>query len=151
MVGKAELAKWPFGKMAIKATNSILVDRKNTSSLLQTMSQIKASVSKEIPVALFPEGTTFKGPLTKQFKNGSFKIAADTQIPVIPMAIEYHDKNDAWVGNDTFVGHFFRQMWRPLRKAYIRFGEPVSDTDYKSLQHEVKTRIDKMLLEIQDL
>ena len=151
MVGKAELAKWPLGKMAIKATASILVDRKNTSSLLQTMSQIKASVSKEIPVALFPEGTTFRGPLTKQFKNGSFKIAADTKIPVIPMAIEYHDKNDAWVGNDTFVGHFFRQMWRPLRKAYIRFGEPVSDTDYKNLQQEVKTRIDKMLLEIQNL
>lgn len=151
MVGKAELAKWPFGKMAVRASNSILVDRQSTSSLLNTMNKIKSSVSQGIPVALFPEGTTFKGPLTKQFKNGSFKIAADTQIPVIPMAIEYHDKSDAWVGTDTFVGHFFRQMWQPLRKAYIRFGKPVSDTDYKKLQQKVKEKIDNMLEEIQEL
>ena len=151
MVGKAELAKWPFGRMAVKASHSILVDRKNSSSLIQTMGKIKSSVSQGIPVTLFPEGTTFKGPLTKQFKNGSFKIAADTQIPVIPMAIEYHDKNDAWVDKDTFVGHFFRQMWKPVRTVYIRFGEPVSDTDYKKLQDEVKERINNMLVEIQDL
>lgn len=151
MVGKAELANWPLGKMAIKATASILVNRKNTSSLLHTMSQIKNSISQGIPVTLFPEGTTYKGPFTKPFKNGSFKIAADTQIPIIPMAIEYHDKEDAWVGTDTFLAHFFRQMWRPRKKAYVRFGEPASNTDYKRLQQEVKERIDKMLTEIQDL
>jgi len=148
LVGKAELKKWPFGKLGARVTNSILVNRKEIKSMMKTMNKIKNSVSKGIPVTLFPEGTTYKGPLTKSFKNGSFKIAADTQIPVIPMAIHYKDVEDAWVGEDTFLGHVFRQMGKPVSKVYIRYGEPVSSSNYNELQKEVKKRIDKMLQEL---
>lgn len=150
MVGKAELAKWPFAKLAAKATQSILVDRKDSKSLLNTMKKIKESVEKEIPVTLFPEGTTFEGPLTKRFKNGSFKIAADANIPVIPMAIEYRDKKDAWVGNDTFVGHFFRQLSKPVTHVTVQFGTPIQDTSYQILQQNVKNAIDQMLTKIEN-
>lgn len=148
MVGKAELKKWPFGKLGAKVTNSILVDRSEIKSMLKTLHKIKESVNQNIPVTLFPEGTTYKGPLTKPFKNGSFKIAADAEIPVIPMAICYEDKNYAWVGNDTFLGHFFRQMGKPTSKVYIRYGSPVKNTDYKILQAEIKSQIDQMLEEL---
>ena len=148
MVGKAELRKWPFGKTAVKISNLILVDRKDTRSLLTTMGKIKSCIEQDIPVTLFPEATTYKGPLTKSFKNGSFKIASDMQIPVIPVAIEYRDKDDAWVGNETFVGHFFRQMGKPLTHVNIRFAEPVLDADYQQLQQKVKNKIDSMLGEI---
>ncbi len=151
MVGKAEIEKWPFIKLGVRITNSILVDRKNSRSLINTMKKIKESVNQGIPVTLFPEGTTHKGPLTKAFKNGSFKIASDTGIPVIPMAIDYEDKEDAWIGDDTFVGHFFRQMGKPVTKVNIRYGEPVSDTDYKSLQEKTKMKIDEMLREMQGI
>ena len=151
LVGKAELKKWPFGKLGAKVTNSILVDRKEIKSMMKTMNKIKKSVSQGIPVTLFPEGTTYKGPLTKSFKNGSFKIAADTQIPVIPMAIHYKDIEDAWVGKDTFLGHVFRQMGKPFSKVHIRYGEPVSSSNYGELQTEVKKRIDKMLKELNNL
>jgi len=148
MVGKEELKKWPFGSLGVKVTNSILVDRKKIKSMIKTMNKIKSSVKQNIPVALFPEGTTYKGPLTKSFKKGSFKIAADTGIPVIPMAIHYKDTEDAWVGKDTFLGHVFRQMGKPVSNVYIRYGEPVSNSDYHDLQNEVKKRIEKMLKEL---
>ncbi|QGY43354.1 hypothetical protein GM418_06680 [Maribellus comscasis] len=151
LVGKAELKKWPFGKLGAKVTNSILVDRSEIKSMLKTMHQIKASVNQNIPVTLFPEGTTYKGPLTKPFKNGSFKIAADTGISVIPMAIHYKDANDAWVGKDTFLGHFFRQMGKPYSKVFIRYGKPVSHSEYKILQSEVKSQIDDMLNELNQI
>lgn len=148
MVSKAELKKWPFGKIGIKVTNSILVDRREIRSLLKTMKEIKGSINQGIPVALFPEGTTSKGPLTKPFKNGSFKIAADANIPIVPMAIYYKDENDAWIGNDTFLWHFFRQMGKPITKIYIRYGNPYMDSDYKSLQAEIRSQIDLMLTEL---
>ena len=149
MVGKAELEKWPFGKIGQKITNSILVDRKNSRSMINTMNKIKASVNMGIPVTLFPEGTTYKGPLTKKFKNGSFKIAADAQISVIPMAIHFKDINDAWVDKDTFVGHIFRQMDKPITRVSLRYGAPLQNSDYKQLQQETKTSIENMLQEIQ--
>ncbi len=148
MVGKAEIKKWPFGKLGAKVTNSILVNRTEMKSMLETLRKIKASVNQNIPVTLFPEGTTYKGPFTKPFKNGSFKIASDTGIQVIPMAIQYKDENDAWVGNDTFLGHFFRQMGKPFSKVFIRYGAPVSNSDYKVLQSNIKSQIDGMLEEL---
>ena len=148
MVGKAELKKWPLGKLGIKITGSILVDRSEIKSLIQTMNKIKETINQGIPVALFPEGTTYIGPLTKPFKNGSFQIAANAGIPVIPLAIHYKDVNDAWVGNDTFLPHFFRQMGKPITKVYLKYGSPVSDTDYKNIQTQTREQIDNMLIQI---
>jgi 1-acyl-sn-glycerol-3-phosphate acyltransferase len=148
LVGKAEIEKWPFGKLGAKVTNSILVKRSEISSLITTMNKIKASVGQNIPVTLFPEGTTGKGPLTKPFKNGSFKIAADAGIPVIPMAIHYLDADDAWIGEDTFIGHFFRQMGKPFTKVFIRYGEPIVNSDYRLLQKETREKIDSMLKDL---
>lgn len=150
MVAKAEIKKWPFAHLGVKITNSILVDRSEMKSLLNTMQQIKASLDKGIPVTLFPEGTSYKGPLTKSFKNGSFKIAADNNIPVIPMAIHYRDVDDAWVGNDTLLAHFFRQMGKPVTRVYIKYGTPVSDTDYLKIQQQTRKQIDSMLQQIID-
>ncbi|SHJ49858.1 1-acyl-sn-glycerol-3-phosphate acyltransferase [Tangfeifania diversioriginum] len=144
-VAKAELKNWPFLKTGAKITNTIFVSRAELQSLVATMNKIKKSVNNHIPVALFPEGTTSKGPLTKSFKNGSFKIAADTKIPVIPMAIHFEDENDAWIDDDTFVGHFFRQMSKPVTKATVRYGKPLSNSDYKVLQKETRNQIDSML------
>ena len=148
MVGKAELKKWPLGKLGIQVTNSILVDRSELKSLIKTMNKIKESVNNGIPVVLFPEGGTNTGPLTKPFKNGSFQIASDAKIPVIPMAIHYKDIEDAWVGDDNFLSHFFRQMGKPVTKVSVKYGTPVSGTDYKQIQTETKEQIDSMLLGI---
>ena len=148
-VGKAELKKWPFLKLGAKLTNSIFVSRADLQSRVSTLHKIKESVNQKIPVALFPEGTTSKGPLTKSFKNGSFKIAGDTNIPVIPMAIHFPDEKDAWIDDDTFVGHFFRQMSKPVTKVYVKYGVPLSNEDYKILQQETKTLINSMLEELE--
>lgn len=147
-VAKAELKNWPLLKPGAKITNTIFVSRSELQSLIATMNRIKESVNRGIPVVLFPEGTSYKGPLTKPFKNGSFKIAADTGIPVIPMAIHFKDENDAWVDDDTFLGHFFRQMSKPVTHVTIRFEKPLISADYKILQKETREQIDRMLQEI---
>ncbi len=148
MVAKAELKKWPLGKLGIKITNSILVDRSEIKSLVKTMSKIRESVQNEIPVMLFPEGGTHKGPLTKPFKNGSFQIAAEVKIPVIPLAIHYSDENDSWVGNETFLPHFFQQMGKPVTTVFLKYGTPVLGDDFRIIQSETKEQIDAMLTEI---
>ncbi len=148
MVSKAELKNWPLGKLGVKVTNSILVDRSELRSLIKTMNKIKESVNNGIPVMLFPEGGTYIGPLTRPFKNGSFQIATDANIPVIPMAIHYYDIDDAWVGDDYFLSHFFRQMGKPTTKVFVKYGTPVLDSDYKQIQKETKNQIDTMLTKI---
>ncbi len=147
-VGKAELKKWPMLKTGARITNTLFVSRSELQSLVSTMNKIKASVNQGIPVAIFPEGTTRKGPLTGPFKNGIFKIAADSGIPIIPMAIHFDDVKDAWIDDDTFLGHFFRQMSKPVCRVTLRYGKPFTNKDCKSLQKETKEQIDAMLKQI---
>jgi len=145
IVAKKELGKWPVIGQAVKIARLILVDRTNMKSMLETMRKINAEILSGGSIILFPEGTTFKGPLTKSFKPGSFKIAAETKTPVIPAAINFHDPEDAWVGDNYFILHFFRQMGKWTTYADLWFGEPILEPDYHKCLELTQQAIDHQL------
>ncbi len=85
ILAKAELAKVPvFGYIYRKAT--VMVNRENDTARLQSVRTLKKILSKNISVVIAPEGTfnTTHRPL-KDFYNGAFKIAVDTNTPVQPV------------------------------------------------------------------
>jgi 1-acyl-sn-glycerol-3-phosphate acyltransferase len=149
-IAKAELLTWPLIGLALRHCKAIMVKRDSLKSMVETMNAIQQSIEKGVSVTLFPEGTTFRGPGTRLFKSGSFKIAAELGIPVIPCAISYRNAGHAWVGNDMFISHFFRQFWKPLSIVNVRFGEPVCSSDMDELKEQTKQAIDDML-EVIDL
>jgi 1-acyl-sn-glycerol-3-phosphate acyltransferase len=148
-IAKAEMLSWPFVGTALQHCKAIMVKRDSLKSLVNTMEAISQSITQGIAVTLFPEGTTTFGPGTKVFKSGSFKIAADLNVPIIPCAIYYHDREDAWVGEDPFVAHFLRQMWKPVSRVEVRFGEPILSKDMDELKEKTKQAIDGMLEEME--
>jgi 1-acyl-sn-glycerol-3-phosphate acyltransferase len=144
-VGKVEVLKWPVIGSAMKKGKAIIVDRKKMKSKIDTMRKIGESVMNGIPVTVFPEGTTFKGPGILPFKNGTFKVAAEMDIPIIPCAINFRDTDDAWVGEDLFVPHFFRQLWKPVSFVEVHFGEPITSNDFNVLKEETMLSVNRML------
>lgn len=148
-VAKEEIKKWPIVGPAAKAGRLIFVRRNDLKSLLGTMNKIKQSISQNISVTVFPEGTTSTGPGLVTFKNGTFKVAAELNIPIIPCAISYAERNNAWVDDDNFISHFFRQMWRPFSKVTLRFGKPINEKDYQTLKEKTKSSIETFLNEIE--
>jgi 1-acyl-sn-glycerol-3-phosphate acyltransferase len=145
IVAKKELLKWPVIGQATKMARIIPVDRNHSGSLIQTMRRINEEINIGGSVILFPEGTTYKGPLTKPFKPGSFKIAHQSQIPVIPAAIYFSNEDDAWVGNDLFIPHFYRQMGKWKSKANFWIGSPLAEQTPELLMDKVKNTIDSKL------
>ena len=148
-VAKAEILRWPLLGQSVKAGKVILVKREEMKSLLESMKKIQNSIQNQIPITIFPEGTTSRGPGLLPFKKGTFKIAAELNVPIIPCAISYQNMDEAWIGDDTFIGHFFRERWRPISRVVIRFGEPISGNDFPLLKENVKNAIAEMLQEIQ--
>jgi 1-acyl-sn-glycerol-3-phosphate acyltransferase len=148
-VAKAELLKWPVLGLAFKSVRAIMVNRDDLRSQLGTLKKMQESVESGISISLFPEGTTSEGPGTLPFKNGSFKIAAELSIPVIPCAIAYRDRKHAWVGNDTFIPHFFRQMLKPFSTVHVRFGQPLKEAGFLTLKNRCHEAIDEMLSDIE--
>jgi len=86
-IAKSSFAKVPlFGFFYRKG--SVLVDRKNDNSRKQSFDKMKAVLRHGIHMCIYPEGTRNRSnePL-KKFHDGAFRLAIDTQTPVIPAVI----------------------------------------------------------------
>ncbi len=85
ILGKAEMAKIPiFGFLYRNAV--VLVERDNVANRAKSVLQLKSVLRRGISIALSPEGTfnTTCEPL-KEFYDGAFKIAIETQTPIKPI------------------------------------------------------------------
>lgn len=145
IVGKKELQKWPIVGQATKLARMILVDRTSFKSLSETMSKLEIALNNGSSVILFPEGTTYKGPLTLHFKNGGFALASQKGIQIIPCAINYLNADDAWVGKELFVPHFINQMGKPVTEVKLWFGDPVYFPEATQLKLETRDAINQKL------
>jgi lyso-ornithine lipid O-acyltransferase len=147
-VGKAEVADWPIVGYAAKVTGVIYVKRDSKSSRAATLEAMRDMLQKGHSVLIYPEGTTHLLPITIDFRLGAFSMAAKEGFSVVPMAIDYADLGDAWVGDDTFILHFLRNFGKKRSYIKIRYGQPMQSTDIDYLANETKRWIDENMLGI---
>lgn len=144
IVAKKEIGDWPLLKFAVDLGRVILVDRARVIGAVKAMRDIQAEIQSGGSVILFPEGTTYEGPLTKAFKPGSFKIAEDSNTPIVPVAIKYLSRDVAW-RDEAFLVNFFNCMGYYSTHVDMWFGEPVANKPFKELKEETQLAIDTQL------
>lgn len=86
-LAKKELKRIPvFGWIAQSAC--IIVDRSSNESRRKSMEHLKEILAMGISVLIFPEGTQNRNKERLQpFYDGAFRIAIETQQPIIPIAV----------------------------------------------------------------
>ena len=86
-LAKKELKKLPvFGWIAQAA--SVIVDRSSNESRRKSMEHLKKILEMNIPILIFPEGTQNRtAELLQPFYDGAFRIAIETQQPIMPVVI----------------------------------------------------------------
>lgn len=86
-LAKKELLKIPlFGWIVRGAT--VVVDRSSGESKKKSMEKLKEILAHGISILLFAEGTQNRTDAVLQpFKDGAFRIAIDTQKPILPMVV----------------------------------------------------------------
>lgn len=85
VLGKAEMAKIPFFGFVYRSA-AVMVERGDPEKRARSVQQLKSVLSKGISIVIAPEGTfnmTHK-PL-KDFYDGAFKIAIETQTSIKPI------------------------------------------------------------------
>ncbi len=84
-LGKVEMSKIPlFGFIYKKAI--VTVDRGDTKNRARSIRILKSIIGKGISVLFFPEGTYNETKLLlKDFYNGAFRVAIETQTPLKPV------------------------------------------------------------------
>lgn len=87
VLAKSEMAKIPlFGYIYGKA--AVLVNRHNPEARAKSVAELTSVLKKNISIVIFPEGTFNKThkPL-KEFYDGAFRIAIETQTPIKPVLL----------------------------------------------------------------
>lgn len=86
-IAKKELLKLPlFGLIVRGAT--VIVDRSNAQSRKKSIEKIREILSHGISALIFAEGTQNRTKeILQPFKDGAFRIAVDTQLPIVPIVV----------------------------------------------------------------
>jgi 1-acyl-sn-glycerol-3-phosphate acyltransferase len=85
IIAKESLGRFPFLGWHLRRTGHLLVDRKNPgAAILKKMSRLIQGARSLI---VFPEGTRSVDGTVGRFKAGSFLLAIDSQLPVVPISI----------------------------------------------------------------
>lgn len=145
-VGKKEVASWPMIGYICKISGVLFVDRKCQKSRQETAENIREVLAKGYSIINFPEGTTDVLPTTVDFNYGSFVMATKIKSAVIPIAIDYKEKTDAFVGDDTFIPHFLKCFGKWTTEIKMTFFPPIYSEDATYLLNTSKKMIDDELI-----
>jgi 1-acyl-sn-glycerol-3-phosphate acyltransferase len=137
-MGKNELANIPlFGYMFRKL--HIAVPRSSTKGSYQAFLQAKQAIDDGFSLVIFPEGGIFtkQPPQMVRFKEGAFRLAAEKQIPIVPVSFP-----DNWI---ILPDKPWPAMcWKRIR---VQFHEPVhvhslSSEHVQQAKEEVRRKIE---------
>jgi 1-acyl-sn-glycerol-3-phosphate acyltransferase len=85
IVAKASLGSFPFLGWHLQRTGHLLVNRKNPGAgIVQKMRRL---VSEAHSLIVFPEGTRSVDGRVGRFKKGSFLVAVEAALPVVPVSV----------------------------------------------------------------
>lgn len=145
-IAKKEVASWPLIGAACKTTGVIFVDRENKEQRVKTRNKVRLVLENGFSILNTPEGTTHIEPTTITFKPGAFVLAAQLGVPVIPVAIDYKNISDAWIGDDTFIPHFLRCFGKWKTEIKVSYLNPIYSNNVDELILTSKMQIDEELL-----
>jgi 1-acyl-sn-glycerol-3-phosphate acyltransferase len=85
IMAKASLGAFPFLGWHLRRTGHLLVDRKNPgAAIVKKMSRLVGGARSLI---VFPEGTRSVDGGVGRFKRGTFLVAVDSGLPIVPVSI----------------------------------------------------------------
>ena len=88
-VAKKELGRIPIFALAMRAAGHIFIDRKDRLGAGKAMRTAGERMKRDrLSLGLFPEGTRSPTGQLREFKKGTFALAIQTQVPIVPLAVD---------------------------------------------------------------
>ncbi|MBD79733.1 MAG: 1-acyl-sn-glycerol-3-phosphate acyltransferase [Crocinitomicaceae bacterium] len=92
-LGKAELENWPIVNIFFKSGMQISVPRGSRKGSHEAYTKSKKALEEGTSLVIFPEATIpTHVPRMKSFKNGAFKLAIESGVPIVPICFPYNYK-----------------------------------------------------------
>jgi len=114
-LSKVELFNIPVLGWLLRLAKDIPVKRGKASSAVEALQRCRDKLEHRMSVMIFPEGTRSETEEMLSFKDGAFRLAIESQVPILPLVV---------TGSRTALR---KHSWRFGRsRAEVRVLEPVS-------------------------
>ena len=137
ILAKEELGKIPLLNRWMKLLGCVFVQRDDLRASVRALNDATAIVESGRSFVIFPEGTRYKGEEggVGEFKNGAFRIAVKTGVPVVPVAMTGARALFENNGNRCHPGRVHICILPPIRTAGM------SKAEQKQLPEAVRQTI----------
>lgn len=129
-VAKKELKKMPFVGWYVVLTKMIFIDRSNRIKAYESLKKAGKLIRKGKSVITFPEGSRSSNESITMFKQGSFQLAIEAEVPIVPVKIVGASK--VWPANS---------MQLKPGKVHVIFGEPIYPEKFKTLEPKALAKL----------
>lgn len=104
-VAKKEMAKFPVVSTWMKAIHCIFLERKDKKGTVQIYADAGRQLVDGQALVIFPEGTRSRRRKMGRFKRGSFRLATENGIPIMPVTVNgsyrLYEANNNWISPGT--------------------------------------------------
>jgi len=136
-VSKSEVLAWPMFGILARCGATIFVERSRVHGVNHPAHQIAEVLRREIPVILFPEGTSTDGSIVLPFRSALFEPAIVTHSSIRCAAVAYSASDGVeadlcYYGEIAFFPHLLGVLARKSVEGKIAFGEDIRADDRKT-------------------
>lgn len=86
-ISKAEVFKIPFYGWLMHLKGDIKLQRSSKASIKKMLIDAEKVLKNGCIITIFPEGTRSRTGILGNFKEGAFKLAQNTRVPIVPVVI----------------------------------------------------------------
>ena len=128
-LSKAEVRAWPVaGWLAAKAGSLFI--RRGAGDSHHIRDQMKHHLQRQLPLLMFPEGTTTDGHSVRTFHGRLLSAATESHVSIQPVAIRYlrngkTDRVAPFIGDDDLLSHLLRLFAHDKADVEIHLLEPI--------------------------
>jgi len=156
-ISKAEVRNWPILGWITSMGGTLYLNRGSRVAAARMSKDLADLLSRGVPVAFFPEGTSTSGEQVLEFHSSLFSHAAETPVSIVPAGIRYRLEDGsvanevAYWGDMTFMPHFFNLLGKVRIEAELNVGMPLKkDSDRKRLARAARTAVVELISESRD-
>jgi lyso-ornithine lipid O-acyltransferase len=147
-----EIEKDLFLGLLSKLNNSIFVERRSKTTLIEDNKKIISLLDQKIPLVLFPEGTSSDGKNILPFKSSLFYCVQARTIHIKPICIKYLKINDKeitdedrniifYYGDAKFFPHLMKIFTLKSIDIEINFLNEIESNSRKEVCHQTFQQI----------
>jgi len=138
-LSKVEIMWIPVLGWEMWAAHDVGIKRGFATSARQAMAECRKRLEGKVSVMMFPEGTRSPTREMLPFRDGAFRLAIDSGVPILPVVI--HGTRDAIARHDW-------QINRATAVAQVLTPEPSTGVSVDELKARVRARIERARAEL---